>query len=188
RIELVYHRVDGLLELQDFTAHIDGDLLGEVAAGNRGRHVGDVADLRGQVGGHEIDVVGQVLPCAGHARHLRLAAELAFGPDFARHARHFRGKGVELIHHRVDGILELENFAFHVDGDLAREIAARHRCRHLGDVAHLVGEVARHGVDAVGQVFPGARHAGHVGLTAETALGADLARHTGDLAGEAVEL
>ena len=38
----------------------------------------------------EVDVVGQVLPRAGDAGHLRLAAELAFGADFARHARHFR--------------------------------------------------------------------------------------------------
>ena len=43
----------------------------------------------GQVAGHEVDVVGQVLPGAGDARHLRLAAELAFGADLARHARHF---------------------------------------------------------------------------------------------------
>src|SRR5262249_43121127 len=127
RIELVDHRVDGLLELQDFAAHIDGDLLGEVAAGNSGRDIGDVADLRGEVRGHEVDVVGQVLPCAGDARHLRLAAELAFGADLARHARDFRGEGVELIHHGVDGVLELEDFAFHVHRDLAREIAARHR-------------------------------------------------------------
>ena len=28
-----------------------------------------------------------------------LAAELAFGADLARHARHFRGERVELVHH-----------------------------------------------------------------------------------------
>ena len=66
-----------------------------------------------------------------------LAAELAFGADFARDARHFRGKGVELVHHRVDGVLQLENFALHVDGDLAREVAARDGRGHFGDVAHL---------------------------------------------------
>ena len=137
---------------------------------------------------HEVDVVGQVLPGAGDARHLRLAAELAFGADFARHARHFRGKGVELVHHGVDGVLQLENLALHVDGDLARQVAARHGRRHLGDVAHLRGQVAGHGVDAVGQVLPGAGDAGHVGLAAEPAFGADLARHARHLAGEAVEL
>ena len=55
-----------------------------------GRHLGDVAHLGGQVAGHRVHVVGQVLPGAGDARHLGLAAELAFGADLARHARHFR--------------------------------------------------------------------------------------------------
>ena len=55
-----------------------------------GRHFGDVAHLAGQVAGHRVDAVGQVLPGAGDAAHQRLTAELAFGADFARHARHFR--------------------------------------------------------------------------------------------------
>ena len=43
-------------------------------------------------------------------RHLGLPAELAFGADFARHARDFRGEAVELIDHRVDGVLQLAKF------------------------------------------------------------------------------
>ena len=66
-----------LLELQDLAAHVDRDLLRQVAVGDGGRHLGDVAHLRGQVAGHRVDVVGQVLPRAGDAGHLRLAAELA---------------------------------------------------------------------------------------------------------------
>src|SRR3982074_2364932 len=108
-IELVHHRVDGFLELQDFTADVHGDLLGQVAAGDCGRDLGDVADLRRQVAGHGIPAIGQILPGAGDTRHRRLAAKLAFGADLARHAGHFRGEGVELVHHRVDGILQLQN-------------------------------------------------------------------------------
>src|SRR5204862_660998 len=126
RVELVDHGVERFLQLKDFARHVHGDLLGEVAAGDGGGDVGDVADLRRQVRGHEVDVVGEVFPCAGHTGHLGLAAELAFGADFARDARHFRSEGVELIHHGVDGVLQLQNFAAHVDGDLAREVAARH--------------------------------------------------------------
>ena len=37
----------------------------------------------------EFTRLGQILPGAGHARHLGLAAELAFRTHFARHARHF---------------------------------------------------------------------------------------------------
>src|ERR1700738_161847 len=62
-----------------------------------GRASGDVADLAGEVGGHRVDAVGQVLPAAGHAAHQCLAAELAFGADLARDARHLAGEGVELV-------------------------------------------------------------------------------------------
>ena len=174
RAQLIDHRVDGFLELQDFAAHIDRDLVRQVAVGDGDRHFGDVAHLAGQVAGHRVDVVGQVLPGAGDAGHVGLAAELAFGADLARHAGHFRGEGVELIDHRVDGVLQLEDFALHVDGDLARQVAAGDGGRDLGDVADLAGEVARHGVDVVGEVLPGAGDAGHLGLAAELAFGADF--------------
>ena len=64
-------------------------------------------------------------------RTFGLAAQLAFGTHFARHARHFRGERAELIHHRVDGVLQLQNFAAHVDRDLARQIAPRHGRGHF---------------------------------------------------------
>ena len=65
-----------------------------------------------------------------------------------------------------------------------REVAVGDRGRDLGDVAHLVGEVAGHRVDVVGEVLPGAGDAGDLGLAAELALGADLAGDAGDLVGE----
>ena len=98
---------------------------------------GDVAHLRGEVGRQQVDVVGQVLPGAGHAGHRGLAAEPAFGADFARHARHFAGEPVELVHHRVDGFLELQDLARHVHGDLLRKVAAGDGGRDFGDVADL---------------------------------------------------
>ena len=61
---------------------------------------------------------------------------------------------------------------------------SRHRGGHLGDVADLAGQVARHRVDRVGEVLPGARDRGDLGLAAELALDADLAGHPGDLGGE----
>src|SRR6185437_7345156 len=187
-VELIDHRVDGLLELQDFAGDVDGDLLRQVAAGDGGGDVGDVADLGGQVTGHEVEAVGQVLPGAGDARHLRLAAELAFGADLAGDAGDFRGEAVELVHHGVDGVFQLQDFAAHVDGDLARPVAARPRGGDVGDVADLVGQVATHGVDRVGQVLPGARDARHDGLAAELAVGADFARDARHFRGERAQL
>ena len=187
-VELVDHRVERFLQLKDFARHVDGDLLGQVALGDGGGDFGDVADLAGQVAGHRVDAVGQILPGAGDAAHQRLAAELAFGADLARDARHFAGKRVELVDHRVDGVLQLENFAAHVDRDLLGQVAIGDRGRHFGDVADLRGQVARHRVDALGQILPGAGDAEHVGLTAEPPFGADFARDARHFAGKGVEL
>src|SRR5207247_5571340 len=71
---------------------------------------------------------------------------------------------------------------------LLRQVAVRDRGRHLRDVPYLAGQIARHRVDAVGQVLPRARHALHLGLAAELAFRADLANHARDLGGERAEL
>ncbi len=65
------------------------------------------------------------------AEHVGLAAELAFGADFARNARHLAGEGVELVDHGVHGLFELQDFARDVDGDLLRQVAAGDGGRRL---------------------------------------------------------
>ena len=158
----------------------------KIAPGDRGGHLGDVADLAGQVVGHQVHVVGQVLPGAGDAGHLRLAAELAFGADLARDAGHFGGEGVELVDHRVDGVLELEDLALHVDRDLLRQIARGDGGGHFGDVADLAGQIVGHQVDVVGEVLPGAGDTLDPRLAAELALGADLAGDAGHFQAKAL--
>src|SRR5205085_2715381 len=118
RVELVDHRIDRVFELEDFAVHVDGDLLRMVGVGRRGRHFGDVAHLAGEVDGHQVHIVGEVGPVARNARHLRLATELAFSADLAGHTGDFGGEAVELVDHDVDGVLQLEDFALHVDRDL----------------------------------------------------------------------
>ena len=93
------------------------------------------------------------------AGHDRLAAEPAVGADLAGHARHLGGERAQLLDHRVQRFLEQQDLAAHVDGDLLGQVAAGDGGRHLGDVAHLRGEVAGHEVDVVGEVLPGAGHA-----------------------------
>ena len=176
------HEVDRLGQRGDLALGVDGQLALQIALRDRGHDVGDAAHLVGQVGRHQIDVVGQVLPRAADARHLRLAAELAFGADLAGDAGHLRGEAVELIDHDVDRVLELEDLALHVDGDLLRKVAARHGGGHVGDVADLAGQVVGHQVDVVGEVLPGAGDAAHLRLAAELAFGADLAGDAGHLA------
>src|SRR5262249_56369517 len=90
---------------------------------------------------------------------VRLVAQPPLGAHFAGHARHLGREGAKLVHHGVDGVLEFEDFAFDIDGDLLGEVALGDGGGHVGDVAHLAGQVAGHEVDAVGQVLPDAGHA-----------------------------
>src|SRR5439155_1164696 len=117
RAQLLDHGVQRFLEQKDFATHVDRDLLREIAAGDRGGDLGDVANLCGQVRGHEVDVVGQVLPGAGDSADVGLSAQAPFGADLARHARYFRRERVELVDHRIDGLLELQDFAADIDSD-----------------------------------------------------------------------
>src|SRR5207247_9323106 len=100
----VGHVVDRLGERRHFTLGVNCELALQVAVGHRGHDLDDTAHLFGEVGGHDIDVVGQILPRAGDPGYLRLTAELAFGAHLARHPTHFAGKRVELVDHRVDGV------------------------------------------------------------------------------------
>ena len=151
--------------------------LDKVAVGDGRRHFGDVAHLSGQVAGHEVHIVGEILPRTGDAFHIGLAAEFSFGSHFARHARHFRGKRTELIHHGVDGVLQFENFASHIHRNFLGQVAVGDGRGHFGDVAHLSGQVAGHEVHVVGEILPGARHTLHVRLPAELSFRTDFARH-----------
>ena len=97
--------------------------------------LGDVADLVGQVAGHEVDVLGEVPPGAGDAAHLGLAAELALGADLARHAGHLVGERGQLVDHRVHGradlqVFALEGLALDFQRHLLGQVALRHRDDH----------------------------------------------------------
>ena len=134
---MVHHRVDGVFEFEDFALNVYGDLFGQIASGNRRRHSRDIAHLRGQVAGHEIDVVGQIFPGARNTFDFGLAAELSFGADFASDAGHFGGERTELVHHGVDGVFEFEEFAAHVHGNFFGKVAIGDSGGDGGDVTHL---------------------------------------------------
>ena len=82
------HLVELVLEHGDLAAGLHPDLPGQISLGDRRRHVGDGADLVGQVGRELVDVVREVLPHAGDLRRLGLAAELALDSHLAGDARH----------------------------------------------------------------------------------------------------
>src|SRR5439155_16325045 len=108
------------------------DRAGEVAVGHGGCHLGDVAHLVGEVGPHVVDVVGEVLPRAADAPHLGLTTEDALGANLAGHTGDLVGEGRQLVDHRVDGVLQLQDLAARIDGDLLSEVATGHGGGHLG--------------------------------------------------------
>lgn len=103
---------------------IDVDCLRKVASGNSGCDDCDRLNLRGEVRGHEVDVVGEIFPDAFDVLDDGLTAELAKGANLFSHARYFRGEVIEGFDHVVDGVLQLQNFALGVDVDRLREVAA----------------------------------------------------------------
>ncbi len=149
----IRHIVDGLGQRRDLALGCHRQILLQIAVGDRGHHFDDAAHLLGQIRGHHIDRVGQVLPGARHARHLRLSAEAAFGAHLARHARDFAGEPVELIDHGIDRILELQDLAFDVHRNLARQVSTGNRRGHFGDVSHLGREIRRQKVHVVRQIL-----------------------------------
>src|SRR6185312_4959436 len=86
--EIVDHRVDVVFELRHLAAGIDLDRARQIALRHGSRDLGDGAHLRRQIGGEQIDVAGQILPGAGGAGHVGLAAKPSLDADLAGNARH----------------------------------------------------------------------------------------------------
>src|SRR5205807_6087236 len=105
---------------------------------------GAVAHLAGQVAGDEIAAVCQSVLGARDAFDLGLPTQAAIGADFAGDARHFGGERAKLIHHRVDGVFQFQNFAFDIDGDLLQIGRASCSDSEYGYVVELHGQVAGH--------------------------------------------
>src|SRR5207248_2771524 len=86
------------------------------------------------------------------------------------------------------GVFQLQDFALHIDCDFARQVAVGHGGGHFGDVTNLVGEVPRHGVDAIREVLPDSADALHFRLAPQRALRADFAGYASHFRSECIEL
>src|SRR5207237_9344913 len=135
-----------------------------------------------------IHVVGEILPRTTDTRHFCLPAQLTLSSYFARNTGYFRRKRAELINHRVDRILELENLSTRVSRDFPRQISARNRCGNVSDVSHLTSEIARHEIHVVGEIFPRSTDVRHLSLPTELSLRSYLARDTRYFVGESIRL
>ncbi len=105
--------------------------------------------------------VRQILPGSGHAGHHRLAAQLAVGAHFARHARHFLGENAQLLNHRVDDVRRAQELAFqrtavHFQKHGLCQISLGHRADGASHFRGRAEQVLDQGVDRNLHVAPGA--------------------------------
>src|SRR5260370_6047707 len=176
-VELIHHRVNGVLEFENFALHVDGDFGQKIAPGHSRSDYRDVSDVAGQVSAHRVHGVRQVLPRSCDSRDVSLPSETPLRTYFTSHAGYFANEAVELIHHCVQCFFQLKNFSANIDRNFARQIAIGNGSCHFGDISHLASEVTGHRVDGICQVFPGSGHARHLRLTTELALSTDFSRH-----------
>src|SRR5207248_9724149 len=104
-------------------------------------HASDASHLCGEVARHRVHVVREVFPDAAYTFDIGLAAQLALGAHLTGDTGHLVGEGVELVDHHVDGVLELQDLALDVDGDLLGERSEERRVGKVGDAGDVAGEV-----------------------------------------------
>ena len=187
-LQVADHFVDVVLEGRDFAERFHRDGARQVAFRHGGGHFRDGAHLGGQVGRELVDVIGQIFPGSGGARHAGLAAQFSFDTDFARHGGHLIGECGQRVRHVVDGFGQFGDFALGFHRQFALEVAIGHGRHDDGDAAHLVGQIAGHQIHVIRQVLPGSGDALHLGLAAEFSFGADFARHARHFGGERAKL
>ncbi len=182
------HFVDVVFEDCDLSPCLDTDRACQVALGDGGCDLSDGSHLGGQGRRQLVDVVGEVSPRAGRAGHLGLAAQPALDAHLAGDAGHLLREDGEGVGHAVDGVGQLGDLAFRLEGELAPQVAVGDSGHDPGDSAHLLGQLTGHQVDVVGEVFPDTAYAAHLRLAAELAFGAHLARDAGHLRAEGAQL
>ncbi len=161
RAQLIYHRVDGFFQLQNFAAHIHRDFARQVTARHSSCNFCDVTHLPSQVAGHRVHGVGQIFPRSGHTGHLRLSAKFSVRTHFAGHACHLSGKHAQLLNHGVDDLGGAQEFAFqgaaiHVQADGLSQVALGHSGDRAGNFNGRTQQVIGQRVDRDFHLTPGA--------------------------------
>ncbi len=119
---------------------------------DRRGHRRDRAHLAGQVGGHEVHVVGEVTPRTGDAAHVRLAAQLALRTHLAGHPGHLVRERGQLVDHGVHGAPDAQELAsqrpaLDLVGHVLGQVALGHRHDDPGDLAGGPAQVVDQAVD-----------------------------------------
>jgi len=135
-VKLVEHGVNGVFQFENLAFDVDRDFARQVAASYGSGDFGNVSDLTVRFPAMEFtESVRSFQVPARRERWPGLRA--AFAADFAGDACDFSGETVELVDHCVQRFFELQDFAAHVDGNFAGQIAIGNGGRDFSNVSHL---------------------------------------------------
>ena len=87
-------------------------------------------------------------------RDLSLSSQFTIGTHFLCHAGYLCRKPIELVHHLVYRVFQLEDFALCLSRNLLGKVARCHRRSHLRYVSYLCRQVGGHPVYILRKVFP----------------------------------
>jgi len=64
-----------------------------------------------------VHVIGQIFPSSANTFHIGLTTEATFSTDLFRNPSDLGSEGVQLIHHGINGVFQLENFTARIHCD-----------------------------------------------------------------------
>ena len=124
----------------------------QFAVGHGGGDTSNVANLAGQVAGHQVYVIGEILPGSRHATYVGLTAQLALRTHLPSDPRNLRGKRTQLIHHCVYRTgsaeeLALERTTFYFDDHRLRKISLGYSADNSGHFTRWPDQISDQVID-----------------------------------------
>lgn len=104
-LQLIYHVVDCVFQFEDLAPTRCSDFPRQITFSDSSSDNRNIADLRGEVICHRIDINCQLVPGALNALNLRLAAQDTLCADLSGDASDFECEGPKLIYHGIDSVL-----------------------------------------------------------------------------------
>jgi hypothetical protein len=152
RTELINHRVDGVFQFEKFAFDIDGNFLRQIAVSDGAGDASNVTNLTGQVAGHQVYVIGEILPGTRQTSYGGLTAQIALRAHLPGDPGNLRSKRTQLIDHRVyraGGAEELafEGTTFHFDRHHLGKISLGYSADNSGHFARWPNQISNQVID-----------------------------------------
>src|SRR5690348_16635556 len=107
------------------------------------------------------------LPDTTNTSYLSLSSQLSFSSYFTSYTSYFTSEGLELVHHGIDCILQLEDFSFGICCHLLGKISIGYGSCYLSDSSYLACKIGSHSIYIIGQILPDSFYSLYVSLSAK---------------------